>query len=251
MRCPCRLLLLATWALLAFAPGAFARESSAPMKLVAPLDGAVLVAGSEAELEWAPDEAFDRFPRVEEWEAFLSLDGGATWPLRITPHLDQDIRRVHWQVPSVPTADARLLLRFGDEEEETAVEWPGRFSIVASPITSGGSFALSRPAPGLGEAALPGHTGVVAWVEGSRRGGSMHPVIAARQLSLRERLAPPVSHRETAEIAGGPAPSDPPGSVLRSAFSAAPEGLRSRLARAGTGPAAFPDILLLIQRQNE
>ena len=41
---------------------------------------------------------------AEEWEAFLSFDGGATYPVRITPHLDLELRRVRWQVPAIPTS---------------------------------------------------------------------------------------------------------------------------------------------------
>jgi hypothetical protein len=135
MRGSSRFLILAllVWAVLAFAPAGFAREEGASVQLVAPRAGATLAAGSTAELEWAPLALFDRFPKVEEWEAFLSLDGGATYPVRITPHLDQDLRRVRWQVPPIPTRDARILLRFGDERRETAVELPERFAIAASP----------------------------------------------------------------------------------------------------------------------
>src|SRR5947208_6079938 len=160
------------WAVLAFAATGFARETGAPVRLLAPQAGATLAAGSTAELEWAPAPGFARFPAVEEWEAFLSLDGGATYSLRITPHLDQDLRRVRFQVPPVPTPDARILLRFGDERHETALELPGGFAIAASPGLES-ALTFSRRAASAGEPALPGRAGVAAWIEGSRRGGGL------------------------------------------------------------------------------
>ncbi|HEV2853429.1 MAG TPA: hypothetical protein VHC97_11555 [Thermoanaerobaculia bacterium] len=239
------------WALLAMASPALA-EARAPIELLAPRPGAALAAGAEAELEWAPLEPFDRFPKVEEWEAFLSLDGGATWPVRITPHLDQDLRRVRWQVPPVPTPDARILLRFGDEHQETAVELPVRFSIAASPVLLGESFALARRAAGPGEPALPGDAGAVAWVEGSRRGGSLRQVVAPERLSLRERLAPPAARAPSAVLAAAPAPPEAPALAPANGRRAAvSEGRRTALSQAGTGPAPPGDILLRIQRQNE
>src|SRR6185295_5485221 len=162
---------------LALMPAAAARAQSAPVQLLAPRAGDTLLAGASAELEWAPLAPFARVPRVEEWEAFLSFDGGVTYPVRITPHLDHDLRRVRWQVPAIPTSEARLLLRFGDERREHAFELPQRFSIAAA-AGAQWAFALAGVAPAAGEPALPGRPGVVAWVEGSRRGGGLRQVMA-------------------------------------------------------------------------
>jgi len=240
------------WAVLAFAATGFARETGAPVRLLAPQAGATLAAGSTAELEWAPDAGFARFPAVEEWEAFLSLDGGATYSLRITPHLDQDLRRVRFQVPPVPTPDARILLRFGDERHETALELPGGFAIAASPGLES-ALTFSRRAASAGEPALPGRAGVAAWIEGSRRGGGLRQVVAEAPPGLRERLAPPETHGETAVLVSGPAPSPSPDPLPADRDGAAPppDGRRTALARSGTSPPRSSDILLLIQRQNE
>src|SRR3954454_20904729 len=126
MRRSTRLLALAcfVWGLFALAALGLAKESGAAVELLAPQAGATLAAGSEAELAWTPGAGFSRLPDAEEWEAFLSLDGGATYPVRITPHLDQDLRRVRFRVPDLPAADARILLRFGDERRETVVALP-------------------------------------------------------------------------------------------------------------------------------
>jgi hypothetical protein len=257
MRRPTPLLTLAcfVWGLFAFAFMGLAREMSAPVHLLAPWAGAALAAGSTAELEWTPGARFADLQKVQEWEAFLSLDGGATYPVRITPHLDQDLRRIRFQVPPLPARDVRILLRFGDEMRETAVELPERFAIVASPAAVSPAMEralpLARSAFAAGEPALPGQAGVVAWMEGSRRGGGLHQVVAAEPLSLRSRLAPPETHYEAAVLAAEPTPPEPPGSVPETGAAAPPTSRRAALSRAGTGPALFLDILLLIQRQNE
>ncbi len=256
MRRPARLLILAcfAWGLLALAAAGFARETGAAVELVAPRASATLVAGSMAELEWAPGGRFSRLPAVEEWEAFLSLDGGATFPLRITPHLDQDLRRFRFQVPPFATADARILLRFGDERRETAVELPARFAIAAP---SGlhlleTSFPFARQAAAPGEPARPGHAGVVAWVEGTRRGGGLRQVVAVSPFGLRAQLDPPETRTEAAVLTSAPAPQQPTGPVPGDAAAATPStGRRTPLGRPGTGPDLASDILLLIQRQNE
>jgi hypothetical protein len=236
------------WAALAVPSAVSALEGGAPaVQLVAPRAGATLAAGSTAELEWAP---FAKLAGVEEWEAFLSVDGGKTYPVRITPHLDQDLRRVTWQVPSTPTPDARLLLRFGDERREVSVELPHRFSIVSSPAGATG-FTLASVAPERGEPALPGQDGVVAWVEGSRRGGSLRQVVAAERPRLQARLSLPETRSEAAVLTTEAAPLRIPQPVRGSAADAPPANRGSPLAKPGETPARPSDILLLIQRQNE
>jgi hypothetical protein len=243
-------LLAAVWIALVALP-AFAQ----PVRLLAPRAGATLAAGSTAELEWAPLAPFDHLSKVEEWEAFLSVDGGATYPLRITPHLDQDLRRIRFQVPPVPTADARILLRFGDERRETAVALPERFSIAAPPgllPALSRTFGLARRALSPGEPALPGQGGVVAWVEGSRRGGGLRQVVAAGLPGLEGRLDPPSASEDVAVLVSAPAPPQPPGPLPGNGVDAGPPAGRvAALWPAGTGPPLSLDILLLIQRQNE
>jgi len=68
---------------------------------------------------------------AEEWEAFLSADGGAHYAVRITPHLDASIRSYRFRVPNVATRDARILLRTGDEVHERIVMVPRSFTIDA------------------------------------------------------------------------------------------------------------------------
>ena len=186
----CRTLALAGFLAAGLAVSTIAAAASsaapAPVRLVAPADSGTLQAGSLAELAWEPLERFSSLAEIEEWEAFLSLDGGAHYTLRITPHLDRDLRRVLWQVPATPTDDARLLLRFGDEHLETAYELPQRFTIAAAP-RSAFETAPVRLALGRGEPALPGQAGVVSWIEGTRRGGAARRVEATEPPSVQGR----------------------------------------------------------------
>ncbi len=219
---------------------------SVPVRLVSPSAGATLTAGSTVALEWAP---LAGIAGAEEWEAFLSLDGGKTYPVRVTPHLDLDLRRFEWRVPAVSTPSARLLLRFGDERRETEVELPYRFAIVPSPAPAPVTdLALARVAPSRGEPARPGHAGVVSWMEGSRRGGSLRQVVAADPPDLRERLAPPESHAQPALLASGHAPLPLPRPVRGSLAQAPPRRPAPSLT---ASPLVSSDILVLIQRQNE
>lgn len=175
-----RRLLLTTALLLAgiahAAPGR-AVEVRPQVRVVAPAPGTELAAGTLATLEW---EALGSGlgEHIVEWEAFLSLDGGRTWPLRLTPHLEISRRRFSFRVPALPSRDARLLLRFGDEREEVDVDVPGSFTISA-----GENRGIVDPVPpsrrlSRGEAARPGDRGVVLWTEGTRDGTGLREVAA-------------------------------------------------------------------------
>jgi hypothetical protein len=149
-----------------FALAAVAR-ADAP-RLLAPADGATLRGGSYAELRWsaAPLPA-----ATEEWEAFLSIDGGKYYAFRVTPHLDIELRRFTFIVPNVDTDDARILIRTGDEVHETHFEIPGSFSIVRDP--NAGQIAPRLLQLGRGEAAREGDPAVVSWTEGARNGSGV------------------------------------------------------------------------------
>jgi hypothetical protein len=72
----------------------------------------------------------------DEMELVLSLDGGATFPIRVTGRLSTAARSVVWRVPALPTGRAVLALRAGDDDEEEsetifAVSEP--FAIAADP----------------------------------------------------------------------------------------------------------------------
>lgn len=160
-------------ALALLAPGGRLLAAEAPLaRLLSPAAGQALTAGTEAVVEW---EGIALPPNAHEWEAFLSVDGGKTWPLRITPHLDLSIRRFAFRVPDLPTGEARLMLRFGDEQREVGMEAPQRFSIRAG--FRAGALPPRR-AFSRGERPREGDRGVAFWVEGSRQGGRLREVAA-------------------------------------------------------------------------
>src|SRR5260370_22729535 len=130
-------------------------------ELISPAPSTRLAGGSTAILEWTTLPGWERLAAREEWEAFLSLDGGRSYAVRITPHLDRDLRRIQWAVPDLPSGDVRLLLRFGDERRDTVVELPQRFAIVAGALGPASPDALSRVSGKRGEAARPREAGGV------------------------------------------------------------------------------------------
>ena len=139
--------------------------SAAPLELMSPAAGSTLRGGSVASVRWSADE----LPaEVEEWEAFLSVNGGDFYAVRITPHLDRELQEFSFVVPNIATTEARILIRVGDEKKETEFESDSTFSIVA--IASVPSV-IPAPARARGpEAAREGDAEVIAWVEGSRDG---------------------------------------------------------------------------------
>lgn len=99
-----------------------------------PSSASRLEAGSTVVVSWAvdPDSSF------EEMELVLSLDGGQTFPLRVTGELSPESSRVLWRVPVLAARQARLALRAGTDED------PGEETIrVVSDV-----FEIA-PLPGL------------------------------------------------------------------------------------------------------
>jgi len=222
-----------------------------PVELLSPLPASILVAGSTAELAWRPLADFAALAGAEEWEAFLSLDGGRTFAVRLTPHLDLALRRFVFRVPDLPSDSARLLLRFGDERQERAVLLPQPLRIVRDPSPAPGAGDLWRERTfSSGEPARSGDPGVVFWEEGHRDGSGSHTREAAPAPRF-AGAAPVALAGEVAALADG-VNTD----FLRVA-GAPPEThpAAAELAAAEVTPHAEPlpaaDILLLIQRQNE
>jgi hypothetical protein len=162
--------------------------SAAPPRvtLLAPRADERVAGGRETTLAWSAPNLPER---AEEWEAFLSLDDGAHYPIRLTPHLDTHIRTFRWRVPNVAASRARLLLRFGDESHEEIVEPAQTFTIVpdyASLDLTSPRIATSKE---LGEAAIAGVAPSVEWVSGDRAGGNLvthrhHDAFASSTSSL-------------------------------------------------------------------
>jgi hypothetical protein len=177
---PFHSMLRLTRPLLAVALFAFASFAHAEsLRLLAPANGATLRGGSNAELQWSAAElpAGD-----EEWEAFLSVDGGRYYGFRVTPHLDITLRRFTFVVPNIDTLDARILIRTGDEEHESEFEARGSFSIVRDPDAEPVAAPLVEHAHG--EAAREGDPAVLSWTEGARNGSGI-----TRRSSTAQRTA--------------------------------------------------------------
>jgi len=147
-----------------------ARAAAPPVELVAPRGGAVLEGGRETTIVWS---AGVLPAHVEEWEAFLSLDGGAYYAVRITPHLDADTRSFRWRVPNVAASQARILLRVGDERDERVVEFPQAFQIVARADAVDLTALNVRVTDAVGEPARLSGPAVAEWVSGDRRGAEL------------------------------------------------------------------------------
>src|ERR1044071_234030 len=80
-----------------------AGESDAWAVLAVP---AQVRSGDRLRLELAPPDG------VEELEILLSVDGGRSYPVRVTPSLEHAPRTLEWNVPNLPAAEARLKIRF-------------------------------------------------------------------------------------------------------------------------------------------
>lgn len=103
-------------------------------KLISPSAGKVLFAGQQVRVEWKT-----LLPHVDyswcETEVYLSIDGGATFPFRITPQLDPRATFFYWTVPNMPTTAAVLDIRFGCEAhypESYSPQTASPFTIAAS-----------------------------------------------------------------------------------------------------------------------
>lgn len=136
-------------------------EPAPPFVLVAPQAGAHLRGGSDSTLVWSAASLPDG---VNEWEAFLSLDGGTDYPLRITPHLDAGIRSFRWHVPNVAGNAVRILIRVGNERDERLVVLPQTFTIEPTYAPLDLAALQRSPTDAVGEAALNGGEPVVQWV---------------------------------------------------------------------------------------
>ncbi|HEX2836044.1 MAG TPA: hypothetical protein VHW00_23770 [Thermoanaerobaculia bacterium] len=207
-----------------------------------PRAGAVLRGGSTATISWS---ATGLPADAEEWEAFLSVDGGAFYAYRVTPHLELDQQRFTFEVPNVATRNARLLLRVGDEHEEHELEFPATFTIEENPLLALAESPKEIDEEERGEPARRGDPGVIQWIEGDRTGRHLLVRSAAQHgRGLRESLRV-IETLETAE-ASSPLPlASPRGNSLR-AFVATRSGHARTVAVRRDGR----DVLLSCRRLN-
>lgn len=229
-----------------------AELTQAPIELIAPRASAVLESGTTAELAWRPAAGFDALAGATEWEAFLSLDGGRSYPVRLTPHLDLGRRHFGFRVPDMPSDAVRLLLRIGDERAERAVRFPTPLRIVRprSRIVASLEAVLSaRPSAAPGEAALAGGAGALFWVEGDRDGRNLRQrsaVPSGARSSREPSIVPGEPESLASDGSDGAHAASPPAPSAHPAAASPPARPARRVE-----PLTSSDILLLIQRQNE
>lgn len=176
---------------------------SAPVTLSSTLLGRPLSAGESVVLSWTALPELARHPWVDEWEAFLSFDGGETYPVRLTPHLDLGQRSFAIELPAITTRQARWMLRFGDEAREVEFEFPELFEIRHARRIPTQPVVLAR---GKGEPARLGDPGVGAWMEGSRTGHGSRTMMAARSGASVAAVEPPGWLEFRAATAAPPTP---------------------------------------------
>jgi hypothetical protein len=164
---------------------------------------AVVTAGQSVELRWSllPADA-------EELEIVLSLDGGRTYPVRVSPELDAREGGYRWRVPDLPAAHARLMLRMGGEGGERVGALSRGFRIEHAE-------GVPRPGPGF----LDGHfwTGFDP-LEGAARAGIAQDAPCFGALADEAACTPP----EPALRSAPPEPVRAP--VVRAAAAVAPQG---------------------------
>jgi hypothetical protein len=160
--------------------GSLAARANVP-QLQAPANGETLRGGSVARIDWS---ASPLPSGAEEWEAFLSIDGGGYYAFRITPHLDIERRSFTWLVPNVDTSNAKILLRTGDEKRERHFVMPGTFRIARDP--EAGAQLPSAVAMEGAESAREGEADVLSWAKGDRAGTDVTVLFAParRQTSV-------------------------------------------------------------------
>ena len=95
----------------AFAPAELNAQGNYAVKLTSPVAGQVLYAGQQIMVEWKHMLPNIPMPGCES-EAWLSLDGGITFPTWIT-FLAPGSTSFLWTVPNTPTNSAVLDIRFG------------------------------------------------------------------------------------------------------------------------------------------
>lgn len=245
MRIPPALLAVSWFALGPLA--ATAAEAAQPavrlqVQLVSPALEAVLPAGGALDFAWD----FTAMPPagVTEWELFLSLDDGRSYPFRLTPHLDLERRRVTVRLPETPTLTARFLLRVGNERDEVGIELGDSFEIAPSAFP-----AEFRPIPTVltrGESARPGSAGVTRWVEGGRDGAGWREVTRRPEPTLNSGFTPGVL-----DLGGSIPPRQPaPHSLIDIRLAASTQlPLRPR-AHGHVPPPPGRPLFLLLRRAN-
>ena len=171
-------------------------------------------AGQVVELRWSalPGDA-------DEAELVLSLDGGRSWPVRVSPELEAREGLYRWRVPDLPADRARLALRVGGAAGERLAALSREFRIA---------HVAGAPAPELGfrEGWL--------WIGLDAPDGRRPPGIGGEAPRLEDAAdaapcAPPAPPALVAPASGGRSP------ITRASVAPPP-----RLRAAGSAPREVP-----------
>jgi len=93
--------------------GALAASGGYSATLISPTIGQVLHPGQQVRIQWKDSLPNVRYVAWCEMEVWLSLDGGRTFSMCITPILTPKTTYFDWTVPNTPTNAAVLDVRFG------------------------------------------------------------------------------------------------------------------------------------------
>jgi hypothetical protein len=127
------IVLIVVAVVFALAPAKSNAQGTYAVRLISPVAGQVLYPGQRIMVEWQ-----HRVPGIPlagcESEAWLSLDGGVTFPTWLT-FLDPRSTSFLWTVPNTPTNSAVLDIRFGCDlhyPESYSPQTASRFVIAKS-----------------------------------------------------------------------------------------------------------------------
>ncbi len=152
-------LCAAVAALLALVPATAAAEVVGG-RIVEPAAGTIVRAGDTVQVRWTPLPA-----EVEEFELLLSIDGGKSFPLRLTVSMDPDLRSYTWRVPNLPAGAACLKLRVGVAGHEVELGPGPRFELAGDSGSPTGkiTFHAGEWWTTEGVAVQPREIGVEPW----------------------------------------------------------------------------------------
>jgi hypothetical protein len=125
-------------AIVGIASSVVAASGGYSAQLISPRAQQVLYPGQKVRVEWR-----SVLPPINlgacEAEVWLSLDGGRTFPMLISPWMDPKAQYFYWTVPNTPTNAAVLDIRFGCEPgypESYAPQPASTFVIAATTAAS-------------------------------------------------------------------------------------------------------------------
>jgi hypothetical protein len=113
-----------------------AAAAAADERFEVPAPDSVVVSGAAVEVRWSPSSDARQ---AREQELVLSLDGGLTFPIRVSPEMSAHSTGFRWIVPGLSSGHARLAVRCGSgegDEDETLEGISGEFTIVSAAADS-------------------------------------------------------------------------------------------------------------------